>query len=379
MNTRGMLNFRIIFIVLFIGVSAPSLIAETLYVDSQKGSDINPGSKEKPLRTINQAAVIANSKTETGPTTIKIGPGVYNLTKRIVLENTRPYTRKDRLIIEATVLPDDPRWKPILMPIILSTEDYPGDKYGKYTYSFKIEVNHVTIRGLKFLGNPVPHNMHFPICRLGQDKEDLVVTQCLFVGDVDALPIHVPILANGHELVVDHCCFYKCKNSVLFCDVKSGKSRKNAMRYCIVDGNYSSGVWTYGTDEDFEFHHNIITRCLYTWMRGHGNTRKYRVNDCIITNNNYFSGYGLRAGEYTQEGKYIQTGPEVTYEKQNVITKGMIVLEKGQMIKDEALEIPRNYLHPIPNTLGSKLGAGLFKKNSNILGFQELKNTLISR
>jgi hypothetical protein len=148
---------------------------------------------------------------------------------------------------------------------------------------------------------------------------------------------------------------------VLFCDGKSGKSRKNAMRYCIVDGNYTSGVWTYGTDEDFEFHHNIITRCLYTWMRGHGNKRKYKINNCVFTANKYFSGYGLRTGEY-KEKKYIPTGPEVTYERQNIIETGEIVLEKGQMHKDETLEIPRNYLHPVPGTLGSELGAGLFKK-----------------
>ena len=362
MNTRKTLNFRIVFVGLVIVVLAPSLIAETLYVDSQNGSDTNPGNKEKPLLTIGKAADIINGKKEPGPTTIKIGPGVYNLTKAVVFENPRPYTKEKRLTIEATILPDDPNWKPILMPIILSTEDYPGDKYGKYTYAFKIEVNHITIRGLKFLGNPVPHNLHFPICRLGQDKEDLIVTQCLFVGDVDALPIHVPILANGHELVVDHCIFYKCKNSVLFCDAKGGKSKKNAMRYCIVDGNYSTGVWTYGTDEDFEFHHNIITRCLYTWMRGRGNQRKYKINDCIITNNKYFSGYGLRTGEYTQTGKYIQTGPEITYEEKNIIKDGKVVLEKGQMTKDEALEIPRNYLHPLPGTLGYDLRAGLFKK-----------------
>ncbi|MHC4478080.1 MAG: hypothetical protein ACYTEL_20775 [Planctomycetota bacterium] len=351
-----------IVMVLVIVTQPLRLSAESLYVDSVNGSDLNPGNKEKPLRTIGKAADIVNGHKGVGPTTIKIGPGVYNSTERIVFNNARPYTRLNRLILESTILPDDPQWQPKLMPIILSTEDYAGDKYGKYTYIFKMEVNHVTIRGLKFLGNPVPHNLHFPIARLGRDKEDLIVTQCLFVGDIDALPIHVPILANGHELVVDHCGFYKCKNSVLFCNARGGKSKRNAMRYCIVDGNYSTGVWTYETDEDFEFHHNIITRCLYTWMRGHGNQRKYKVNNCVITGNKYFSGYGLRTGEYKDKSKYIPTGPEVTYERQNVIETGMVVLEKGKMHEDETLEIPRNYLHPVSGTLGAELGAGLFKK-----------------
>ena len=106
MNTRKMLNFKIVFIALVIGILAPDLIAETLYVDSQNGSDANPGSKEKPLLTIGKAVVMVNDSNAPGPTTIKIGSGIYNLTKAVLFENSRPYTKEKRLTIEAAILPE---------------------------------------------------------------------------------------------------------------------------------------------------------------------------------------------------------------------------------------------------------------------------------
>ncbi len=120
------------------------------------------------------------------------------------------------------------------------------------------------------------------------------------------------------------------------------------MKYCIVDGGYISGVWTCQTAEDFKFHHNIITRSEYFWMRKVGGHQKYRLADCIITNNKYYSGYGVASGATGQ------TGPEVTYLEKNVIKKGEVML-----LKDKRA---RNYLHPAADTLGSDLGAGLFKQ-----------------
>ena len=49
-----------------------------------------------------------------------------------------------------------------------------------------------------------------------------------------------------------------------------------------------------------------------------------------------------------------QTGREVTYHEQNVTRKGAVILEKNKAVK--------NYLHVVPGTCGSDIGAGLFKK-----------------
>jgi hypothetical protein len=340
------------FVGLVVLMIAPNVIAETLYVNSKTGNDANPGTKEKPLRTIGQAASVVNGRTEPGPTTIKIEPGVYNFTEAVVFENTRPYTEKDRLIIEASVLPDEPQWRPALMPVILSTEDpRKQENLNAHTgtYGLQIKISYVTIRGLKFLGNPLPNNWYNPVSRIGTNLEDFIVTQCLFVGDKDALDIYCATLATGNGFVLDHNIFYNCHACVVFWDGTEGIGGKgNAMRYCIVDGAYISGVWTCQTAGDFEFHHNIVTRSEYLWMRKSGDQIKYRLHDCIVTDNRYYSGYGVESGPTDQ------TGPEVTYEEKNVVKDGKVILEKN---KSE-----RNYLHVVDDTLGSELGAGLFKK-----------------
>jgi hypothetical protein len=331
---------------------ATSAIAETVYVDSRSGNDANPGTKEKPVRTIRQAAVMINGKTEAGTTMIKIAPGIYKLTECVVFENARLYTAQERLVIEAAILPDEPDWRPALMPIILSTEDprRPEQINARTeTYSIKIKASHVTVRGLKFLGNPLLNNWHCCVERVGKNLDDLIVTQCLFAAAEDTLGIYCATLGTGNGFVLDHNIFQNCHACAVFWDGPEGIPGKNcAMRYCIVDGAYISGVWTCQTDGDFEFRNNIITRSEYVWMRKRGDPIKYRLRDCVITGNKYYSGYGIESGPTGQ------TDPEVTYEEQNIIKQGDVILEKDSRA--------RNYLHVVPGTLGSNLGAGLFLK-----------------
>ncbi|MHC4644583.1 MAG: right-handed parallel beta-helix repeat-containing protein [Planctomycetota bacterium] len=327
-------------------------IAETLYVDGRTGHDTNPGTRQKPLRTISKAARMVNSETTPGTTVIKIAPGIYNLAETVVFENNRPYTEKDRLVIEASILPDDPQWKPAVMPVILSTEN-PKDPNKPdqltETYSLKIKVSHVTIRGLKFLGNPLANNWHACIERVGKDLHDLLVTQCMFVGGPDTLNVYCPAIATGDRFVVDHCVFYNCHASTVLWDGLDGIGGKRcAMRHCIVYGCHIAGPWTCRTAEDFEFHHNIVTRCKYFWMRRPGDHQKYRIRNCIVTNNKYYSGYGGPGGPTGR------TGPEVTFDEKNVTNKGEVMLEKNKKA--------RTYLHVVPGTSASDLGAGLFSK-----------------
>ena len=326
-----------------------NVFAETIYVDSKNGSDINPGTKKEPLQTIEKAAYKVNNKTESGPTTIKVLPGVYNFTKAVVFKNNRPYTEKDRLTIEASILPDDPNWKSSLMPVILSSENPGISERMTETYSLKIKRNYVSIRGLKLLGNPLSNNMHACIERTGKELDDLLITQCMFVGDNDSLNIYCAAIATGDRFVVDHCIFRNCHGSTVYWDGLEGIGGKGcAMRYCIVDGGLISGVWTCQTAEDFEFHNNIVTRSEYFWIRKKGDLIKYKVNDCIITNNKHNSGYGVETGATGL------TGQEVSYYEKDVVRAGEVVIEKDKNVK--------NYLHVVPGSLGSDIGAGLFKK-----------------
>lgn len=150
-----MLCTRLILITLICAIPASGAIARTIYVDSKYGDDVDPGTKQKPLRSLSKAAQIVNSKTQSGPATIKIQPGIYSLEKSVVFDRADRFTEKQRLIIEASILPDDPNWTPASMPVILSTENPGISEKLTETYSLKIKRSYVTIRGLKFLGNLV--------------------------------------------------------------------------------------------------------------------------------------------------------------------------------------------------------------------------------
>ncbi len=177
--------------------------------------------------------------------------GVYPLTETVLFNNDK-FSAENRLTIRAEILPDDPNWNPQRMPIITTIipgTPTPGD--GEESRGLEIEASHVTIEGLRFTGSPDYYYMdgyqdrrYYPIWRDGKNLDDLVVTQCLFAGNVDVLPIRVAVIANGNGLVLDHCVFYNCQNPVVFWNAQDGTSYHNAMRYCLVyEANYS-GVWT---------------------------------------------------------------------------------------------------------------------------------------
>lgn len=327
------------------------LHAETIYVSIDQGIDTNPGTKDKPIQSIARAAAIVNDSNEPGPTTIKMAPGRYLPDQIVIFENKRDYTEKNRLILEAAILPDDPNWLPHLMPVI-DAQQIPkasGSMSGTETYSIKVKLNHVTFRGLKFLGNQAPNNFHNCIERVGSKLDDLVVTQCLFQGDKNGADIYSATLATGNRFVVDHCVFKGCGACVVFWDGPEGISGRGcAMRYCIIDNAYMSGVWTCQTAEDFEFHHNVITNSEYLWMRKKSDRQQYKINNCVIVGNKYFSGYGTAAGPSKQ------TGEEIRFEENGIKKNGVVLFNRDKK--------SRNYMHIVEGSTGSELGAGLFIK-----------------
>lgn len=352
MKTLKIPNRELIFFTFFLCLCCSFTYAETIYVDSEKGNDKNPGTQDMPVRTIAQAAWIVNDGNEPGPTTIKVAPGRYIPDQTVIFKNKRDYTKKNRLTIEAAILPDDPNWLPYLIPVI-AAQQIPQRSSGSTsiteTYCLKIKLDHVTIRGLKFLGNASPRNWHNCIERVGSNLDDLVVTQCLFQGDKDGADIYCAVLATGDRFVVDHCVFRDCGACVVFWDGLDGISGQgNAMRHCIVDNAYQSGVWTCQTAEDFKFHHNVITNSEYLWMRKNGDRQRYKIDNCVIVENKYFSGYGTAAGPSGQTGK------EVSFEENGVKKNGIVIFNSNKK--------SRNYMHTVEGSFGSELGAGLFIK-----------------
>ena len=344
---------KIVILVLAVGwLAVATAEAQLLHVDGNRGSDTNAGTAEQPLRTLEQAARLANAKAERGPLTIKLAAGIHALPKTVLFANQRAFTREQRLTLEASVLPDDPNWRPGQMPAILSTEDpRPQGQSGgpTQTYGLKIKMSHVTVRGLKFPGNPLPNNWYCPLECLATNLTDVLVTQCLFVGDPDTPDIYCAVITDGNRFLVDHCIFSGCHACAVFWDGGRGVvGRGNAMRYCIVDSAKIGGVWTCDTDEDFEFHHNVVTRSEYFWMRKRGTPKTYRIHDCLVTGNKHYSGYGVETGVTGP------TGPEIGFDEQSVVKEGGVELEKRRESRD--------YLQVVPGTSGSELGAGLFMK-----------------
>jgi hypothetical protein len=239
------------------------------------------------------------------------------------------------------------------MPIILSAEDprRPEKINGRTeTYSMKVKISHVTVCGLKFLGNPLPNNWHCCLERVGDNLDDFVVSQCMFVGDPNTLAIYCPVIGAGDGLVVEHCVFHKTHACVVFWDGFKGIGQKGcAMRNCIVDEALIAGVWTCQTAVDFDCRRNIVINSQYFWLRKPGDTGKYHIRDCIVANNRFYSGYGV------ETGPVAQTGPEVEYLETNTAKTGRVLLDYDKN--------SRNFLHIITGTFGHDIGAGLFKKD----------------
>jgi len=330
--------------------------AEQLYVDPLKGNDTYAGTKTQPLKNLSEAARRINLNKQQGETTIILSEGVHILTQTVLFNNDK-YSVNNRLIIRAEVMPDDADWTPNKMPVIITAVPLEPGIGGEEAKGIQPEISHVTIEGLRFTGSPDytyidANNLRrsYPIWRDGKKLDDLLVSQCLFAGNVDVLPLHVGVIANGYGLVIDHCVFFNCKIPVVFWKNDGSTGSRSAMRHSLVYGGYFCGVWTtQGTDgDDFDFHHNIIANTSTIWIREKGSKRRYKASDCIFVNYNKLAGYG--------SGPLSDSDATSTdfLEMKNVQTTGTVIIEKDQS--------KRNYLQLAEGSKGSELNAGLFKK-----------------
>jgi hypothetical protein len=328
------------------------IYAQVVYVDSNIGNDNNEGTVKTPVFSINKAAEIIKSK-DNGIYIMKINPGIYVLEHHVSISTEKTMTNK-RIIVEATVLPEDTAWTPEKMPIII-TKSKKGEVLEKNLWikdnwitSFSINESHVTIRGMKFLGYNYPVNYYYPITRFNKEKTDLLVEQCMFLGDLQTSSIQVGIIAHGNEIKVNHCVFYGVNNAAIYWKASGSDSKTgNGMTNCIVYGATVSAIWTSLPDKDFIFKNNIVTNSNYFWIKEAPDTTLYSIDSCVIVNNNNYKGDGnLAPGTFALN-------------ECNVIKEGDISL---RMINTIFEPLPIDHLHIIPNTLGYNLGAGLFKQ-----------------
>ncbi|MFC2152875.1 tetratricopeptide repeat protein [Bacteroidota bacterium] len=349
-------------------IISASIQAQTIYVDVKNGDDTNKGTKELPLKSLFKAAEIANANTEISSTTIKLAPGFYILTDKVVFDNNK-YNKNERLVIEAEILPDNPAWSPYSMPVITSIANNSINFGFESCLGLYVEVNHVTIRGLKFTGNSNPDVFfYYPIGRSNMELKDFVLSQCLFVGDRDASPIQSGVLIHGDEINVDHCIFNNCKNTVVyyFPSMDFSQSRYNSsMSYCIINNAYETAIWTAAPDENFKFHHNIVMNSKNVWIHNEANKTEYKLSDCIFYNNKHvYTVYG-KAGEVESENNFIE---------ENVKNISVDLVLKKDIMMTPYMEY--DYLHAEQESEAAELKAGLFLKERRLSAYVKYNKIL---
>lgn len=362
--------------------AAQAAAGQTIHLNPVAGLDSNPGTRAAPMRTLAAAARRVNAIQAPGPVSVVLDEGIYAATETAVFQPARAYSRTDRLTIRAAILPDDPEWHQSRMPTFVHamplSPDWNGrpDPFGGVAYGIRVETSHVSIQGLRMFGMPVverpkPGAIHrlYTIGRHGRELEDLEVKQCLFAGDEITNPCHLPLLVNGHGLVVEHCLFYEVKQTVVYW---TPGSKGHAMRNCLVIGG-KAGVWTSGIAADFDYRNNVVSNSQYVWI-GQGARSaqaeldrlsgartagtpgvpapadvRYRVRNSLFAGNKRFTGSGA--------------GPAMNFKDNDPSFLELIDTKRTeQPVELELDQTKRNYLHAAAGTEAARIGAGLFQK-----------------
>jgi hypothetical protein len=329
-----------------------------IFVDAERGRDTEPGTRARPLKALAAAARLVNSGVGPGSVSVLLAPGVYPVDETAVLNPvSRSFTRKDRLTLRAEVLPDDPAWTPGHMPVLVHTlplrTDWMGrpDPFGGVAYGIQVETSHVTIQGLRFLGQahlerPAATAIHrvYPIAREDAALDDLEITQCLFAGEKDLMPMHCAILARGNGVVVDRSVFYNCKISVVYW---TPGATGCAMRHTLVHGSYVTAPWLCSIGEDFDFRGNVISGSLSAVLF-QGEVRKYVLAESLFAGNQHLYGAG--------------GGPAVNFK---ALPPATLPLPPSSRTAADSVRIDldqskKRFLHVMDRTPGSEVPCGLF-------------------
>ncbi len=342
-----MKRYTIIVFLLICVACHRSLKAQVIFVDPVNGNGHAIGTSQDPVNCLDTALAQATRFTGTEPVKIILRPGLYTVTTQLRI--SAPVTGIDikSYSIEAAVMPDDTAWQPAKMPVIQCVAD--SNRPGRLPHAstaFYITRNHVSIRGLKFVGNANPLcEYYYAIERRDSMLTGLKVSQCLFVGDKNGTPIQGGIFAQGAAIQVDHCIFHGVKNAVMaFLGLKDF-----SLTYCIIDGAYEGAVWYgYGqaSDSPFSFDHNVIMHSRYVFI-GKG-LHSYVFSNSLFLENAHYLGFNNATVEPDLQNK----------------PKEVNITKSGKVILNEITEagIPRGYLHISPQSAGGDLKAGIFIK-----------------
>ena len=339
-----------IYLIIFINI-CQSINAQDFYVNPLMGNDDNKGTIENPYKTIEKAVQKANEITGLGSINIKLFPGVYVLFDKVFINPVRILENNNRFTIEALTMPDDSSWTPEKMPIIQSISSNNSETQFSHSVGFLISTNNVSIRGLKFIGNPnplVPY--YYPITRENPSLKNLEVSQCYFIAEKNSSSIQGAVWAHGHEITVEYCVFYNCRNAILLFDNINKCSIKNNLIY----GAYESAVWIGDNDANFEFSKNVISSCNFIIVKGSNYKHRYTLSDCVFIGNRNF------VGHWSETDDGISISRENDCVESNILRTGEV-----KLVEREKEYYPNDYLHLSSNSVGYNLNVGIFKKNKN--------------
>jgi len=338
------------------------LLAKVIFVNSSSGNDASEGTKENPIQSLPEAAKRINAMSGQGSIEVVLAAGTYGLfeTAAFKAPNWKFETNK-RLTIRSEVLPDNIDWNPSKMPIIVSTMPFnieTNDKKvitGGANYGILISTSHVTIQGIRILGEPVHEKpkegiliRNYPIVWEGTNLTDFRVTQCLFLGNKFALPNHLGILASGVNLEVDHCVFYGVKDAVVMWNTPAVQS---SFHHNLVANSYGAVVWTWSTTDDFKFYNNVISNSNVFWVLDKDAKNSFTIQNSMLVGYNQL----VNKGGGPQDFGTPADPHKLKFAKDFIIKKsGYLTIEEDQT--------SRYYLQLKPGTLGTSYGAGLFNK-----------------
>ena len=330
--------------------------SQELYINPNTGDDSNIGTQAQPLRSLKEGVDRINNYDGDKPIALKLEPGLYSIDKNLTINFNENFTENHPLTIEASILPDDPTWKPESMPVLVSTslpEKTGGDDC---TYTIRVETDHTSINGLKFLGNPSLTTKHFCIYRLTDTLSSLNVSQCMFLGDRDIMPIQVAVMVNGHGIDVEHCVFSNCRWAAIYYYAENFKNpiTNSSFTHCIVKDCYYGAIWTSLVDSDFKFDNNIVNNCKFFWIKNHHNKYSYTLNNCIVSDVQIYN------GEWQEGNKKVQG--DYNFMENNVI--------KGKEVhfitwdENNSFHVDHRFLHIEKDSLGYDLNSGIFRNNN---------------
>jgi len=363
MKTNLLLALKFWVLLIFAQSSVFAQNSKEIFINPNSGNDQSPGTKESPLKSLSEAAKRVTVSEGKGAVTIYLSGGVYGMNETAKFSPVKwQFSREGRLTIRSEKLPDDTGWNPGDMPVIVSTMPFDiketndkKEETGAFNYGILIETSHVTISGLRILGEPVHETplkniliRNYPIMWDGENLEDLRVTQCMFLGNKITLPNHLGILSAGKELEVDHCVFYGIKDAVVMWNTPAEKCQ---IHHNIFANTYGALVWSWSTTEDFKFYNNVITNANVIWVLDKEEKNTYTIENSIIIGYKELVNKGGGAAGFGEKANpdKLKFGKNVTVKKEGTL----------QIDEDPT---SRNYLQLVPGTLGTNLGAGLFTR-----------------